>query len=162
MSELIKYPDNILPLPLLASHSLDKKSGLTITKMDSGHPRRRRRFKNVPIPVPVQFSMSSDEYAVFESWFDNDINSGVERFIMPIKTATGMQYQIAEFEGDGYKAKPKSANRWVITAKLLFKKIDLLDPAITSLLIGYGYSLASINTVLPALEQAANHNNLNS
>jgi hypothetical protein len=160
MSELIKYPDNLLPLPLLAAHSVHKKSGLLTTKMDSGYARRRRRFNNVPIPVPIQLSMSSDEYAVFEGWFDREVNGGVERFIMPVKTATGIQYQIAEFDSDGYKAVPKSATRWIITAKLLFKKIDLLDPLTTGLLIEYGYSVDSIHSVLSSLEKMVNHNNL--
>lgn len=161
MSELVSYPSNILPLPLLAGHSIQKKAGVISTKMDSGHKRRRRRFKSVPVPVPVKFSFSSDEYAIFESWFEDQINDGADRFIMPVKTATGVQYQTAEFDGGGYKAVPKSQRLWLITAKLEFKKLDLLDPVITSHLISLGYSLSDLNRVLPALDQAVNSNKLN-
>jgi len=160
MSELVSYPSNILPMPLLSGHSIQKKTGVLSTPMDSGHKRRRRRFKNIPSLIPVKFSFSSDEYAVFESWFENQISDGADRFVMPVKTATGIQYQTAVFDGDGYKAVPKSQRRWLVTAKLEIKKLDLLDPEITSMLIEVGYSMADISRSISALDSAVNSNDL--
>lgn len=160
MSELVVYPSEVLPLPQLSAHKIDKNSGVLVTKMDSGQKRRRRRFKNVPISISVKFLFTSEEYSLFESWYEFQINGGADRFVMPIKTATGLQLQSAEFDG-GYSAKPKTVNRWEVTAKIEVKKIDPLDSSYASLIFELGYSVSSFGTLLPAIEQTVNHNTLN-
>ena len=48
MIDFTRYPNNILPLPLLKNHGLKRKSMRIETSMDSGYSRSRNRFKNPP------------------------------------------------------------------------------------------------------------------
>ena len=158
MSVLERYPA-MLPLPLLAGHSYTLKAPVLPTKMQSGHKRKRRLFKNYPIEMPVKFLYSSDQLAVFEYWFDEKINAGANRFILPVLTALGLTIHIAEFDG-GYKAAAKTTTKWNVSAKVELQKINYADAGVMDLLVGLGYSTAEVNALLIAAEKAANESNL--
>ena len=158
MSTLERYPA-MLPLPILSGHGYTVKAPVISTKMDSGHKRKRRRFKNIPIPMPLKVLYTSDQLAVFEYWFDSKVNAGASRFLFPVLTALGLRIHIAEFDG-GYKATAKTTKLWQVSAKIELKKIDYADAGVMDLLVGLGYSTAEVSALLIAAEKAANESNL--
>lgn len=126
MIDFTRYPDNKLPLPLLKSHSLKRKSMRTESKMDSGYVRSRRRFKSPPAEMSSSFNFSNDELEIFEGWYHHLIGSGQAWFVMPVKTGGVVADHECKFVGD-YSQKPVSQNRWTVTGKLLVKSLRVIS-----------------------------------
>jgi hypothetical protein len=126
MIDFTRYPNNKLPLPLLKNHSLKRKSMRTETKMESGYPRSRNRFKGPPAEMNATFSFSSDDLELFEGWYHHVINNGADWFVMPVKTGGVVADHQCKFVGD-YSQKPISQSRWTVTGKLLVKNLRVIS-----------------------------------
>lgn len=126
MIDFTRYPNNVLPLPLLKTHSLKRKSMRLESKMDSGYSRSRRRFKNPPTEMAVSFLFSNDQQEIFEGWYHHIINAGTDWFVMPIKVGKVLVDHQCQFVGD-YSQKCPSNNLWTITAKLLVKNLRVIS-----------------------------------
>jgi hypothetical protein len=126
MIDFTRYPNNVLPLPLLKTHSLKRKSMRLESKMDSGYSRSRRRFKNPPAEMPASFLFSNDQQEIFEGWYQHIINAGTDWFVMPIKVGKVLVDHQCKFVGD-YSQKSPSNNLWTITAKLLVKNLRVIS-----------------------------------
>jgi hypothetical protein len=126
MIDFTRFPDNKLPLPLLKNHSLKRKSMRTETKMESGYPRSRNRFKGPPAEMNATFSFSSDDLELFEGWYQHVINNGTDWFVMPVKTGAVVADHQCKFVGD-YSQKPISQNRWTVTGKLSVKNLRVIS-----------------------------------
>lgn len=126
MIDFTRYPDNKLPLPLLKNHSLKRKSMRVETKMESGYPRSRNRFKNPPAEMNAVFSFSSGDLELFEGWYHHVINNGADWFVMPVKTGGVVTDHQCKFVGD-YSGKPVSQKRWTVTGKLLVKNLRVIS-----------------------------------
>tara|TARA_B110000196_G_scaffold317906_1_gene332070 strand:- start:6664 stop:7143 length:480 start_codon:yes stop_codon:yes gene_type:complete len=126
MIDFTRYPNNVLPLPLLKTHSLKRKSMRLESKMDSGYSRSRRRFKNPPTEMAVSFLFSNDQQEIFEGWYHHIINAGTDWFVMPVKVGSVVTDHECKFIGD-YSQKSPSKNLWTITAKLLVKNLRVIS-----------------------------------
>ena len=126
MIDFTRYPNNILPLPLLKNHSLKRKSMRIETAMDSGYSRSRNRFKNPPTEMAVSFLFTNDQQEVFEGWYQHVINNGANWFVMPVKTGGVVADHQCKFVGD-YSMKAPSNSLWSITAKLLVKNLRVIS-----------------------------------
>lgn len=126
MIDFTRYPDSVLPLPLLKNHGLKRKSMRLESKMDSGYSRSRRRFKNPPSEMAVSFLFSNDQQEIFEGWYHDIINAGTSWFVMPVKVGSVVTDHECKFIGD-YSQKSPSKNLWTITAKLLVKNLRVIS-----------------------------------
>jgi hypothetical protein len=126
MIDFTRYPNNVLPLPLLKTHSLKRKSMRLESKMDSGYSRSRRRFKNPPSEMAVSFLFSNDQQEIFEGWYHDIINAGTSWFVMPVKVGSVVADHECKFIGD-YSQKSPSKNLWTISAKLLVKNLRVIS-----------------------------------
>ena len=125
MIDFTRYPDNVLPLPLLKNHSLKRNSMLLVTKMASGYPRLRQQFKTPPSDMGAAFLFSNEEFEIFEGWFINILFSGQSWFVMQVKTPGGHIDHECQFVGD-YSAKASSDELWKVTAKLKVKNLRVI------------------------------------
>ncbi len=115
------YPD-VLPLPLLKSHSVKRKENLLVSKMESGYKRTRRRFKSVPASQTARWLIRDGEAALLEAFLQN--NDGW--FVMPVKLPAGViPCEVKAIESPTMKAITNS--KWEFSVKMIIK-----DPAIIS------------------------------
>lgn len=141
MIDFTRYPNSVLPLPLLKNHGLKRKSMRVETKMTSGYTRSRNAFKNAPAEMPASFLFTNEQQEIFEGWYHHIIGDGQEWFVMPVKVGAVLVDHQCKFVGD-YSQKTPSNNRWSITAKLLVKNLRVISEDET---IGriYGYESAT-------------------
>lgn len=123
---LTDYPDNVLPLPQLRSHSLKPVDGVIRNKMVSGHIRNRRRFINTPTEMPVTWLFTGDQLELFRGWYYNILNGGARQFRMRVKHGAQVTLRDCKF----LKAPGESAisnHRWKVTATLLVESIPVIS-----------------------------------
>ena len=126
MIDFTRYPDSVLPLPLLKNHGLKRKSMRVETKMTSGYTRSRNAFKNAPAEMPASFLFTNEQQEIFEGWYHHLIGDGQEWFVMPVKVGAVLVDHQCKFVGD-YSQKPPSNNRWSISANLLVKNLRVIS-----------------------------------
>lgn len=126
MIDFTRYPNSVLPLPLLKNHGLKRKSMRVETKMASGHPRSRNAFKNAPAEMPASFLFTNEQQEIFEGWYHHLIGDGQEWFVMPVKVGAVLVDHQCKFVGD-YSQKTPSNNRWAISANLLVKNLRVIS-----------------------------------
>lgn len=91
MATSINYPNNVLPLPLVANPTHSEIDRLLRTAMDSGYAVVRKRFTTVPVNFIVQFLVNQDTLSFFQSWFANDLDYGVNWFNMDLPVGDDLQ-----------------------------------------------------------------------
>jgi hypothetical protein len=126
MIDFTRYPNSVLPLPLLKNHGLKRKSMRVETKMTSGYTRSRNAFKNAPAEMPASFLFTNEQQEIFEGWYHHLIGDGQEWFVMPVKVGSVLVDHQCKFVGD-YSQKTPSNNRWAISAKLLVKNLRVIS-----------------------------------
>lgn len=93
----INYPAE-LPYPTTQGYGLQTTQTFVRTDMGSGRARQRRLFSNVPTTASVVWLFTSDmDAALFESWFRDQTNDGVEWFNCPLKTPVGVKQYVCRF-----------------------------------------------------------------
>lgn len=60
-----------------------------MTRMESGHTRRRQRAPETPADFPARFVFSLLQLQIFEYFFENILKSGTLEFEMDLKTGQG-------------------------------------------------------------------------
>lgn len=126
MIDFTRYPNSVLPLPLLKNHGLKRKSMRVETKMTSGYTRSRNAFKNAPAEMPASFLFTNEQQEIFEGWYHHLIGDGQEWFVMPVKVGEVLVDHQCKFVGD-YSQKTPSNNRWSISANLLVKNLRVIS-----------------------------------
>lgn len=86
----INYP-SVLPLPLVNSASYTEKSHVIRTDIDSGYAVVRKRFTKVPVFFDLGFLMSQENTGLFESWYANQLDYGVNFFNMDLPVGSGIR-----------------------------------------------------------------------
>lgn len=85
----IDYRDDVLPLPLLSGYGYSDDSRFIRTDMDSGYARQRLRFTQSPTRFNVSFLFTEGQMSYFESFFNNQLNFGIEFFNMDLAVGSG-------------------------------------------------------------------------
>lgn len=134
---LVKWPDS-LPLPLLKGHGIKRKSGIKVTKMESGYARYRRAYKTTPSSVPASFVMSDNELAICEGFLEHYLNGGVDWFLMPVKLPIGLIDSETRIVADSFSCKAISNKLWTVSLKLEIRDKEIIDAATTDVLIAEG------------------------
>ena len=114
----IDYPKG-LPWPEREEYTAQAVSPFVRTSMASGRARQRRRFTSVPVEYTVTWIFNGDNRAaLFEAWFRDALNDGVEWFNMPMKTPTGTGYYVCRFIEMYSGPNPIGICSWRVSAKL--------------------------------------------
>jgi len=117
---------SIFPKPLIQSYRYSNIKNTVSTEMETGLIRKRRRFSTNPVDLSVSFIMTSDIFAVFEGWYQNDAKCGSELVTMPLKNGVGVadtEVRILE----PYTASLSSDHLWSVTMRLRATSFSLLS-----------------------------------
>lgn len=126
MIDFTRYPNDVLPLPLLKNYGLKRKSMRLETKVSSGYVRSRNIFKNAPSELSASFIFTNDQQEIFEGWYHHIIGNGQAWFVMPVKVGKVLVDHQCKFIGDPSQKSP-STNLWAITAKLSVKNLRVIS-----------------------------------
>jgi hypothetical protein len=78
--------------------------------------------------------MTEAQYAVFDSWYLNDADEGAAWFVMPLKTAMGVEPHTCRFVTQ-YVATAISCEWWEITAELEVRNRPVLPSELWELVL---------------------------
>jgi hypothetical protein len=74
------WPSDLPDYPLLNGYSEAPQSGVLRTQMDSGRPKRRKRYNAPPTQFNVQFNLTGSQLQTFEDFFETDLEFGALGF----------------------------------------------------------------------------------
>lgn len=114
---LVAYPAG-LPSPLRDGYGLTPTSPLRRSTMVSGRTRSRRLYNSVPTVAAVRWLFSDAEAQLFESWFDEKIDSGAAWFECPLRVPGGMGRYKARFVDIYEGPNLVGVDHWSFTANL--------------------------------------------
>lgn len=119
---MIQYPEG-LPYPERSGYGLTPESPSIRTPMQTGRARVRRYYQSVPTVASVSWDMSSAQGQLFESWFEEALNSGTEWFECPLSTPAGDRLYKCRFVGIYNGPSEYGYDHWRFTASLeLFER----------------------------------------
>lgn len=118
-----------LPNPLREGHEMNHISPFSVTPMQSGRSRNRRNFTSVPSIATYNWLFRTDaQAALFEAWFRDTINDGVDWFNIRYKTPLGMSTLVCKFS-EMYKGPILTEhNFWRYSAPLEVWERPLMAP----------------------------------
>jgi hypothetical protein len=73
-----------LPNPSSNGYSMTPGDGRQITRMTQGPRRIRKRFVNVPDDISLTLELTGAEAAIFDAFWDGDLDQGMNSVLMPI------------------------------------------------------------------------------
>lgn len=96
-----EYPENLLPLPQ-SNFSGSLKTPIQTTQFASGRVRRRKIGRTTVKLVNFEWLLSPEEYDSFERWFEDGLDSGVNKFSISMCTGgTGQTgVHVVQFIGE--------------------------------------------------------------
>lgn len=103
----IPYPTT-LPGPELTGYTLAPNRSCSRAEFESGHDRKRRRYRSVNSTITVEFVFSLAQLQIFKDWYENDLNDGVEWFELNLFNGLGLSPMEARFI-DEYDSSLESA-----------------------------------------------------
>lgn len=77
-----------LPDVMLKGHAFSSVSNVARTEMEDGYIQARKRFTKVPKNYKVGWVLTETQLADFESWFNGDINYGMDVFNISLGGST--------------------------------------------------------------------------
>lgn len=116
-----------LPKPLAASYALEPESRMARTDMEAGPARQRRRFTSGPTRVPVEWSFSQQQMAIFEAWWRYQVRDGADWFDVKMLNGKGVSTVEARFV-EPYRAR-RALPRWVVSGVLELRSLPTLTEA---------------------------------
>jgi hypothetical protein len=69
------WPDGV-PCPNWRDYAISFGDGRTMTQIEAGPPRMRRRFSSMPDSATLSITMTRDQYAMFRFFFFTTLKSG--------------------------------------------------------------------------------------
>lgn len=112
-----------LPLPNLAGYKLKKRNNVLRTDMDSGQARHRRRSSFKMYDLNVVFRFTKTEKAIFDTFFEDTIFSGVAWFTMDLTLDGTMKTFAVRFIPDSVDESALAALNWEVSAKMEAKNV---------------------------------------
>lgn len=102
-----------------SGYGLAPQSKNVRTQMEIGPARVRRRTRSAPVSVDVQFIFTQQEMAIFEAWFEHEIDNGAAWFSAPYFNGSGLTTVEARFveEEEPYRARMAGPLEFSVTAR---------------------------------------------
>ncbi len=107
-----------LPSPNMSGYQGENGAKVLRPDFDSGPARQRLRFTNCPDDLTVNWKFSASQMAIFKAFFTNDINSGVDYFLITLNIGNGLLEYEARFVSGKYQYQILPGMNWIVTAKL--------------------------------------------
>lgn len=139
-----------LPPPSVEGYGLEPETAFIRTDMEGGTARQRRRYTAAPTRVPVQWNFTFAEFALFEYWYENTIQSGAAWFELGLANGSLFNVQEARFTQAWRARADKSALYWEVSATLEVRQRPLLSAEHYEAMAAYGNE---IHEAHPALHQ---------
>ena len=139
MGDFSRWP-LALPMPLLKGHGYTPGDDVLVSSTSNGVPNQRRRFSFVQDDLVIKLIVNSEQSQVFNDWFENDIASGADWFVMPIKTPAGVIDHYVHFKPPLKAIKPLSQSLWMREFSLAIKNRAVISNEEYSLLNEYGWT----------------------
>lgn len=96
---------------------------------DLGPPAQRLSGKAAVWEVRIQWVFSSEEYAVFDLWFRNDLAHGAREFVMDFDWGNGLVPTIFRFTPEGFSTSNRGWQDNVVDASIYtYQQPPLADP----------------------------------
>lgn len=137
----MSYPEwpKTLPLPLRDGYGIEDSTPILRTDMDDGLARQRSKSFSPPANIPVEFSFSGEEHAVFRSFLENECDGSAGWFsIRLLFPGFGLENKIARLK-PGYKSKLWGLDVWIVSGTIEIKKQPVIDANLLALLSEYRY-----------------------
>lgn len=99
MADLPVWPA-VLPAPSPDGYSITPVSAFARTDMDNGTARQRRRFTRTPSYISVSWTLTQEQFAVFEGFITYEIGLGANWFQTRLLNGLGMNPVQARFMED--------------------------------------------------------------
>jgi hypothetical protein len=145
----IDYP-GVLPLPLVNSASYVEKSHLISTDIDSGYAVVRKRFTKVPVFFDLGFLMSVNDAGLFESWYANQLDYGLNYFNIEVPVGGNIRRShVCRIIG-----KPNfslNGNHFNVTIRVEAQELGR-DPEYDDVILGWADDLGTLGDVTTWLE----------
>jgi len=126
---MVNYPQQ-LDGPLLSGYTLNQKTNLLRSDMESGLAVSRVRFTNVSSTMASTWLFDEEQAALFEIFIDEDLHGGLLWFEMPIKTPAGIQTAQLRFVTDPREnCSPTSITHWQYKADIEVKSRFIKETA---------------------------------
>lgn len=138
---LIDYPA-VLPFrPLSQGYRVKPHRPHLQTEWDEGSVRKRRRYRKTQVPVTLSLRFKPEEKAVWDLFYQTDLNQGVNRFNLPVYLGDGFKardVQILDIDED---VDPQTSD-WIVSLSLLAFEYPLTDnTALLGVLNYYGFAV---------------------
>lgn len=112
----IRFPED-LPRPT-QDYSLNIENSAIRSRMDSGRIRQRRRFSSSQNALSVKWSLTDEEFQLFESFAFHALSGGTSWFETELLTGGGIVTHKVRFQEGRYKASYRGFMGWIVTASL--------------------------------------------
>lgn len=117
----IEFP-SILPPPSL-EYSVNPRSSVQRTEMDSGRARQVRIATGAQDFVSARWDLSSAERSVFRAFMEHVIDAGATSFEMGVFDGGDFQTKVVTIVGGEISESYRAHKRWILTAR-----IEVEDP----------------------------------
>jgi hypothetical protein len=112
------YPLHIRSI-LRASKSRTQPAAFRLAEPRRGYGYAQATGTDTPVFWDVQFRFTSDEAIVFQLWFREIINRGVDEFTMPIRTEFGVLTHTCRFLPDSLLPADEAGDTWGYRASIM-------------------------------------------
>lgn len=142
-----------LPNPNV-DYSVSVNTSVVRTKMDSGRFRQRRRFTRDFRTIPVTWTLTDEEYGLFQAVYKYVLNSGADWFYINLPLGDGVKQYKARFIADSYNAKYQAFMHWNVSAKLETEDEPTpIDGEVIAVLAAFDYDIAPFEAAVADLAE---------
>jgi hypothetical protein len=118
---VVAWPSDRLPIDVdVSSFSLSRSDSRLRSSMSQGPAKVRRATSAAPMPVAVSLTLNTDQAALFEQFYEVNLNGGVEPFTLPDKRYDGQPL----LDSSGNPLLDGSGNPLLISASWLARIAD--------------------------------------
>ena len=112
----VYFPEK-LPYPTVDGYSIKPGEAIIRTEMEAGPARQRRRYTQTPSRITVKWTMSPEQFSLFEVWYRYQAKEGGEWFFITLLGGLGLTSQEARFTQQ-FEASLLNGYLWQISSEL--------------------------------------------
>lgn len=137
MSRVIEYPA-VLPPPDVSGYQIDYTDPMLRTEMANGWVMKRQLYDSVVGAIPMQWTLTNDEFMTWEGWFVNVLKDGKYPFRGPVKTSRGIETKTIDVIKQ-YRPKMLSNRDWQVTADVqILREVISMQQTLERIYLGGG------------------------